>query len=206
MSLSASVEVLVQQLDQFRRFPQYALERRLDVFLSLFVEEFLSTRFEAPVHMVAPEFPLHREGNHLSTHVDYLLRREGPNPAWLFVEVKTSAEEVSREQLATYREAREYGMRHWRRDLLSSRDAAQGDAPRKTRYNRLLEQLAKAGAWQGEHPIEVVYLSPPSPLLAEPGQDGVSWIPLDEFARWKPRQHSELWEPVSELLRKLSVH
>jgi hypothetical protein len=206
MSLSASVEVLVQQLDHFRRFPKYALERRIDVFLSLFVEEFLSTRFGAPVRMVAPEFPLQGEGNHLGTHVDYLLRREGPHPAWLFLELKTSADAVSREQLATYRAAREYGMRHWRRDLLSSRNAVSGDAPRKSRYNRLLEQLAKAGAWQGEHPIEVVYLSPPSELFAEEGSAGVRWIPLDEFARWKPRQHSELWEPLSELLLKLSPH
>lgn len=205
MSLSASVEVLVQQLDHFRRFPKYALERRLDVFLSLFVEEFLSTRFEAPVRMVAPEFPLKREGNHLSTNVDYLLRREGPHPAWLFLELKTSADSVGREQLATYRAAREQGMRHWRRGLLSIRDAVRDDAPRKKRYNRLLEQLAKAGAWLGEYPIEVIYLSPPSPLFEEE-HEGVRWIPLDEFARWKPRQHSELWEPVSELLRKLSVH
>jgi hypothetical protein len=206
MSLSASVEVLVQQLDHFRRFPKYALERRLDVFLSLFVEEFLSTRFEAPVRMVAPEFPLKREGNQLSTNVDYLLRREGPTPAWLFLELKTSSDAVSREQLASYGAAREYGMRHVRRDLFSIRDAVGNDAPRKTRYNRLLEQLARAGAWLGEHPIEVVYLSPPSPLFDEPGNDWVRWIPLDEFARWKPRQHSELWEPVSELLVKLSVH
>lgn len=208
MSLDASVEALFTQLDGFRQLPKYALERRIDLFLSLFLEEFLSTRWEAPVSLVVPEFPIKEEENNRSCNVDYLLRRLGQKPAWVFLELKTSADSVDTAQLERYRAAREYGMRGWRKDLLHIRDAVSGNAPRKRRYNVLLEQLAKAGAWQEEHehpiPIEVVYLAPRSPVFEDARyKEWVRWLPLEEFARWKPQRHKELWAPVSALLLRM---
>ncbi len=201
MSLSQSVEVLFQQLDSFRGFPKYALERRLDVFVSLFLEEYLSTRFEAPVRIVAPEFPLKRKEDFQSTNVDYLLRREGPRPAWLFLELKTSAGSIDKAQLALYREAKERGMRDWRKDLMAIHERCRSDAARSEKYDVLLKALASAGAWQQELPIEVVYLSPPSRAFEASGfQEWGRWLPLEEFARWQPRRHAELWEHVRKLL------
>jgi hypothetical protein len=207
MSLDASVEALFTQLDGFRQLPQYALERRIDVFLSLYLEEYLSTRWEAPVSLVVPEFPLKDEERHRGCNVDYLLRRQGPRPAWVFLELKTAADSVDAARLDWYGEARQLGMSHWRKGLLSIHKAVSGDAPRRRKYSVLLEQLAKAGAWQEEHehplPMEVVYLAPRSPLFEDARyKEWVRWLPLEEFARWKPQRHAELWAPVSALLLK----
>lgn len=206
MSLDASVEALFKQLDEFRQFPKYSLERRIDLFLSLYLEEFLTTRWEAPVKLVVPEFPIKREQDNQSCNVDYLLRRGGPKPAWVFLELKTSPGSIGTEQLERYRAAQQLGMFHWRRDLLSIHKAASGEARRK--YAHLLEQLAKAGAWQEEHehplPIEVVYLAPRASVFEDARyKEWVRWLPLEEFARWKPQKHAELWGPVSALLTQM---
>ncbi len=205
MSLSESVEVLFQQLDSFRGFPKYALERRLDVFVSLFLEEYLSTRFEAPVRIVAPEFPLKREQDFQSINVDYLLRREGSSPAWLFLELKTSEGSIDKAQLALYREARERGMHHWRKAVMEIHGRIRSDAARSEKYEVLLKALASAGAWHSPElpdlPIEVVYLSPPSRAFEASGfKEWGRWLPLEEFARWQPRRHPELWAHVRKLL------
>ncbi len=102
MSQQSSLEVLFARLREWSRFPKYSLERRIDIFLTPFLAPFLSARMEAPVTLVAPEFPIKLESSNQSVNVDYLLRRDGRAPAWIFLELKTDARSLRDEQLAHY--------------------------------------------------------------------------------------------------------
>lgn len=75
--LNQSVDQLFKHLLGNRCFPKYQLERRLDIFISYFLEDFFSdpNHFGTKVKMVAPEFPIKNEGdnNYSSKNIDYLL-------------------------------------------------------------------------------------------------------------------------------------
>jgi hypothetical protein len=199
MSLADSLVDLVSRLDEWRQYPKYALERRLDIFLTPFLAPYLSQRMEAPVELVAPEFPLKRPDNAQSTNVDYLLHRRGErDPRWVFLELKTDEHSLSPEQLAIYLEASR------RRFSEVVDEVERGIAPRskhRAKYERLLERVRAGGVERLGDGIEIAYLSPKRPTsdLAAP----VRWFPFKDFATWKPTTHVELWEhlrPVIEIL------
>jgi hypothetical protein len=196
MSLASSIEALFSRLDDFRRFPKYSLERRLDLFIALFIEEFLSTRYETPIRIVAPEFPLKKKGDsNLSTNVDYLLYREGPKPAWILLELKTAEKSFHEEQEAIYRWASGRGMQALIEDLRKIKRASDY----KERYNVLIKQVNSINA-PADAAIEIAYLAP----ARSSDSPAIFWFLLDDFAKWSPTQHVELWPYVKKLLDGLS--
>ncbi|MCP3136651.1 hypothetical protein [Pyxidicoccus xibeiensis] len=195
MALDGSIAELFAQLEHFRQFPKYSLERRVDVFLALFIEEFLSEQCNAPVRIIAPEFPLKKEFGNQSTNVDYLLRRDGPSPAWLLLELKTSADSFCDQQLRTYLEARAVGMEA----LLGRIRTIQEATNHREKYEHLLQAVAREVPVEVE--CEVVYLAPVFPRSLS---EHVRVFTLDAFAAWRPtKRHLELWPHVRQLLQSL---
>ncbi|NMO16106.1 hypothetical protein HPC49_17895 [Pyxidicoccus fallax] len=195
MSLEGSITELFARLAHFSAFPKYSVERRVDLFLALFIEEFLSDQYDAPVRIIAPEFPLKREASNQSIHVDYLLRRDGPRPAWLFLELKTSADSFRDPQLEAYLRARAAGMPALLRDLHTIQRASD----HREKYAHLLQVVEREAPVDVE--CEVVYLSP---ALHWPLPEQVRVFTLDTLAAWSPRnRHVELWPHVRRLLESL---
>ena len=197
MRLADSLVDLVSRLEEWRQYPKYALERRLDIFLTPFLAPYLSQRMEAPVELVAPEFPLKRPDNAQSTNVDYLLHRRGErDPRWVFLELKTDARSLSTEQLEIY-------LRVSGRPFSEIVDEVEtGIAPsskQRAKYERLLERVRAGGVERLGDRVEIAYLSP-----ARPTTDArVRWFPFKDFASWKPASHLELWERLRPLIEVL---
>jgi len=194
--LASSLEEIFRRLDAWRAFPKYALERRLDIFLTPFLEPYLSQRMEAPVVLVAPEFPLKRDGSAQSTNVDYLLHRGGGRPAWVFLELKTDARSLSDEQLATYVAARQRGFQAVVDDI--ERDILPNTRQRE-KYRLLLETVRSAGSLADA--IEIAYLSPERPHTIAP----LTWFSFGDFATWSAPVHQELWSRLRPLVSSLHV-
>lgn len=94
------VAELFDRMDEWRHFPKYQLERRADIFFSLYLPEVLEAKLGFPMRPeLAPEFPV-RKGTidpHIQTddscNIDYLALSASGTEA-VFVELKT--EGVSR--------------------------------------------------------------------------------------------------------------
>ncbi len=196
MPQQSSLEVLFARLREWSRFRKYSLERRIDIFLTPFLAPFLSARMEAPVTLVAPEFPIKLESSNQSVNVDDLLRREGRSPAWLFLELKTDARSLRDEQLAHYLRARANGMARVLADLDPIRKATL--PVHRPKYDELRKAVDESGPAMDQ--IEIVYLSPESPAA-----EGVVWFSLKDFASWDAPDHRDLWSEVAGLLRALGA-
>lgn len=197
MALMRSVEDVLGYLEWARTFPKYALERRLDTFVALYLPAFLAHQFGAPVRHVAPEFPLRRPYDNRSTNVDFLLHRDGDTPAWLFVELKTDAASLDRKQLALYVEHARRGMR----ELLTDVERIHRASRQKGKYERLLSAVRSES--ELNRPVEVVCLAPPGVSTAP--EEGVRFFGLDVLARWLPGEHRELWALLQPLLASLGA-
>ncbi len=200
MDLLSSFNEILNRLEDWRGFPKYALERRLDIFLTPFVAPYLAARMGAPVELVAPGFPLKRDEDARSTNVDYLLHRGGPRPAWLFLELKTDCRSMRRKgpQLAIYLAAKERGFADIVGDI--ERDILPNTRHRP-KYQRLLKAVTEprgnGNVLRDE--IEVVYLSPKAPTKDR----RVAWYSFSDFASWTPSTHRQLWERMKPLVEAL---
>jgi hypothetical protein len=78
MPIDPKISELFDNLDWWRHLPNYQLERRVDIFFSLYLPRLLETKYHRPCRMLIPEFPIHvptiypKERGNLSYKVDYL--------------------------------------------------------------------------------------------------------------------------------------
>ena len=88
-----------EQLVYNRDFPNSQLERRLDIFINIFLEEILTNYLGKLVTYVCPEFPIKNKENNLSTKLDYLCTS---NTEIIFIELKTSKSSLKLSQAEIY--------------------------------------------------------------------------------------------------------
>ena len=87
--------MIFDRLDQWRHLPKYQLERRADIFFSLYIPEVLGWKYGISIHpIIIPEFPIRKgllpgiyNGND-STNVDYVAVSEARDTVF-FIELKT---------------------------------------------------------------------------------------------------------------------
>ena len=104
---------LFELLTDNKKFPSYQAERRIDIFINLFLEEIIRNEYsDSKISFVAPEFPLKtseisKKGKeyHRSTKVDYLCKRTLPESSStiLLIELKTDATSYNPIQHQIYR-------------------------------------------------------------------------------------------------------
>ena len=200
MNLDASMDLVVARLQRNRHFPKYQLERSIDGFLSLFIEEYLSLLYHADVQYVAAEFPIKKEGNNQSTNVDYVLFRRGDSPAWIFVELKTDEYSVREDQLAAYNTFKDVKMRNLLRRI---QENILPKSRQKKKYQYLINTIAQSVLEPDiDAPIMVVYIT--GHTIADQLKSkytNIEWIELSQFANeLSATKHPELWKHVSKLL------
>lgn len=99
---------MVRNLREWRRFPGYSVERRVEVLLSPYLEQALSRRMKSEVKL-AVEFPVPKRlfggdpSDRLHVAADFLCVRRDPRPAWILVELKADVASKRDEQLSAYR-------------------------------------------------------------------------------------------------------
>jgi hypothetical protein len=98
------IDDLFDRMDAWRRLPSYQLERRADLFFSLYLAEAIEARYGFPVNsQILPEFPVRigaiqpGSGSNQSVKIDYLVLSRGGDTAVL-VELKTEGRSRRDEQ------------------------------------------------------------------------------------------------------------
>src|SRR5688500_7039898 len=95
MTTQTRIEQLFRHLDRWRHLPNYQLERRADIFFSLYLPELVAEKVGRPIcPTVVPELPIlcsliwsDRQGMK-SVKADYLMIAEDRSEAYL-IELKT---------------------------------------------------------------------------------------------------------------------
>ncbi len=231
MSLSYSIANIMRRLEDWALLPKYQLERRVDIFLTPFLEALVSSELGGRATLVVPEFPLrtlYRPGavktrwqgsadaeddeddTAHTVNVDYLLwvEREGQAPTWVFLELKTDASSFKEGQALLYTTARDHGMARLRDDIDFVRKHSKQQAHK---YAELVKRLKEFDRKVDK--ISVLYLGPSD--LEErakkwkcgPEKRPDGYLTLSGFAKLPPDrippEHAELWPFVRDLLRKL---
>jgi hypothetical protein len=204
MTLDESIRLVIQRLHRNRKFPKYQLERSIDGFLALFLEEYLALHFDAPVTYVAAEFPLKKAGNNQSTNVDYLYLKTGSSPQWIFVELKTDPYSLREAQLHLYAETS--ATMTMQQLVQQVEQAILPKSKRKEKYRYLLEIVRADGrANVLDAPIHIVCITahPPDTRLRA-AYPQIDWVQLHDLAaKLTHTQHPELWHYVKELVLSL---
>ncbi len=103
MNAQQAVEKLFQNLTLWRNLPKYQLERRADIFFSLYLKEILETKFCADGNkvelspVIIPEFPLRHGDEHHTVNVDYVMFSKSLSTVYL-IEFKTDMGSLRDEQ------------------------------------------------------------------------------------------------------------
>lgn len=216
MSLEYSIASIVTRLTDWSGFPKYQLERRVDIFLTPFLESFVSNELKRPALLVAPEFPLlaglrddgpgasRQKLSGRTVNADYLFHVPGSAPGWLLLELKTDAASFDAEQAALYGIAKQRGMPALVEDLGLVLELT--EKRHKQKYEKLRSAIVSL-AGGAEEPILVAYLAPPA-LRAQAEKAAVDhFFSLDAFAEQDfgkiPPEHRDLWPYVRDLLRAI---
>ena len=151
------VSAIFDRMDEWRHLPSYQLERRADIFLSVYLREVLQRKFALSIkdHII-PEFPV-RNGTidpnaskikeNKSKKIDYVLFTEDMTTA-LFVELKTEGLSRRAEQDEYLRAAQSVGMTALLEGVLEISRAPRMKHYARTKYCRLLELIAQIGLIQ----------------------------------------------------------
>jgi hypothetical protein len=160
-------------MDVWRNLPAYQLERRADIFFSIYLPEILSCKFGAKVEGVIPEFPIrvgtihHDIDINKSFKVDYFAKASGKI---ILVELKTD-EGSRRDKQDWYLErAKEVGLV----ELLDGVRKIYKATNSKKKYEYLLGLLQDLGfividengtfeIAQANYVIQIVYIQPNNP-------------------------------------------
>lgn len=94
-------EAMLELLDKNKLMPYYAAERRIDLFINLFLEEILTAYYGEKVNFVVAEFPLKHALNNQADKLDYLCAFNKTKQP-IFVELKTDSISFKCKQAAYY--------------------------------------------------------------------------------------------------------
>ncbi len=169
-----TIDGVFSQLDEWRGFPAYQLERRADIYFALFLPFVLKERFElASEPDLIPEFPLRhgtlgtdatatgkgKIGKSQSVKVDYAAVSRDDGKVFL-VELKTDMASKRPAQDAYLQAASKKTFKELVGGVYEIRDAATGEAKRKyTNLIRYLEKIVVDELPQGMKP-QVAYVQP----------------------------------------------
>lgn len=144
--MESKIDELFGKLDRWRHFPAYQLERRADIFFSLYLPEILKLRFGRVPKAIIPEFPVRKgtidptSNSNQPFRIDYLAVMQDPLEL-IFVELKTDPASRNDDQDKYLLAAQEKGMPALLRGLLSIREATSAQG----KYDQLLTELSDAG-------------------------------------------------------------
>lgn len=96
----SKLEKIFSDLNKWRHFPKYQLERHAGIFFSIYLPEILEDCLKIKVKPhVIPEMPIFKEDNNQSTNVDYLLVGKDDDKDYVYlVELKTDISSLRKPQ------------------------------------------------------------------------------------------------------------
>ena len=151
MEYKGRLEQVFEQLRVWRDFPNYQLERRIDIFFAVHMKEILYETCEGfELGMLIPEFPLRkgttysklegdRKQQNRSTKADYLAFSKDLGRC-ILIELKTDVTSINKKQLQEMITAKETGLG----DLLHDLGTLRKKSNKRNKYDKLIEPLILA--------------------------------------------------------------
>lgn len=192
-----SVSKIIDSLISNKRIPKFQFERVSEPFISLFLSEWLSQKWECSVEFVVPEFPIKIKDSKQSTNSDFLFKTD--QPRLILVELKTETDSESKqkkEQIDSYRKALERGWSKLRSDIC----VISKNSSKKEKYHHLKEIVDESinNSDSEDVSLEVLFITP-DPERPQKLPEEFSWESLREFFRFTSSEHPELWAEVKRL-------
>jgi len=138
---------IFERLSDWKRLPNYQLERRLDIFISMYVKELLEEKLWPLSDVIIPEFPISRKtlgetsGINQTVKVDYVLfPMDFKNPI-IFLELKTDNGSVRDGQINYLLKAKNAGIEIILNDWIE----VYNKSTSKKKYKYLFEKLEESG-------------------------------------------------------------
>ncbi len=138
---------VLERLKQWRHFPAYQLERRVDVFFSFLLPGIIRNEFKLKKTddlIVIPEFPLHKRevlgenDSNESIKVDFAVFSKTDKQIYL-VELKTDNNSIEKKQLERMETAKNAGVQHLLKGVIEC--AIHSDSRRQRKYVHLIREL-----------------------------------------------------------------
>ncbi len=187
----SKINQLFNNLDTWRHLPNYQLERRADIFFSLYLAEVLhEQKFLELVGelSIIPEFPCRigtvdcQSESNRSFKIDYLVTSETSRKA-CFVELKTDNGSVAHTQIVNMQKA-------CAKSLGSLTSAISNQIMDNTnagsKYSYLIEKTKKYEEWKNVHP-KIVFIVPIAPPISSPlnqvSKDQITILTFEDFIK-----------------------
>jgi hypothetical protein len=225
----SELDRVFDRLNQWRNLPAYQLERRVDIFFALYLDQVLSKVVGTPIDpRLVPEFPLKQEREAKSSDkVDYLAISRDRTRSF-FVELKTDNASVNPQQYQYLLNAQKKGLLAKLEGLKAIVDQHKIKSARK-KYFCLFKELAELdlvrlpegleeriyapnsrgvfdlfGAIEVRDPcptVEIVYVVPSSTDAPMGSSGEVIWITFEQFAACLEPSNDPLAQKFAEMLR-----
>jgi len=171
------IDVIFNRLDDWRKLPSYQLERRFDIFFSLYLEDILAKKYKTTITAIIPEFPVrvgylksnHRRPNK-SFKIDYLAI-SAKDKRVFFVELKTDNSSIRPIQMQNMLKAKELGLNKIIEGIIKVyNEAVKSYSKFKTKHLFLLQTLQNYGlvTWQNNKFVAIDNKYAISIVLIEP--------------------------------------
>lgn len=180
------INQLFDHMDAWRHLPAYQLERRADIFFSIYLPEMLAMNYGVDIEAIIPEFPVRigsifpETNTNQSFKIDYLAKVKGENILYL-IELKTDQSSRRDKQDWYLEKAKEAGSVL----LLEGLELIYKATNAKKKYRYLFEELERMGLLSisgndriqpnpNPYDIKVIYIQPNNPGGQENTIDSVT--------------------------------
>jgi hypothetical protein len=193
------LQSVIELLKTNREYPKYQMERRVDIFINLFLPDIIKWHF-GPSFVtgpIIPELPLKKEGNFQSVNVDYFTICSAQKVGFL-IELKTDARSIKAIQLERYLRVSEDGFKNILKGIRDITDSPNNKY--RAKYNQLLKILQKDPNAQ-DIKLEIIYLIPNSCKhkldgLVKRSSIKVHLITFDELRSLHPERFQKEWDLI----------
>jgi len=109
------IDKLFESMKKWKAFPNYKMETKVDIILSLYLKDILEYKYKKPIKLILPEFPVHLNTiypgtNNKSVKIDFAALTE-ENHVYL-IEFKTDDKSIRDEQIKYLKTSVEVGFQN----------------------------------------------------------------------------------------------
>lgn len=201
--------ILFRNLDEWRHLPDYQLERRVDIFFTIFLIDFLKTKFPNEIFQdrIIPEFPIKKKDDksNRTVKIDYLV---ASNSKVYFIELKTDPKSFDLRQYHNMKNAQDNKEGFLK--VLGDLDEVYKATNAKNKYLHLYSHLEILGYQKPydtakEKAIEIIYIAPDSETIREQVDENVYIFDFIEIAEYLDHRQDESMKLFSKYLKDWTV-
>ena len=189
-------ESIFELLLENKSLPYYQAERRIDIFVNLFLSEILNYSLKKTgIQYVLPELPLKKEMGHRSTKVDYLCFDSNEKIIY-FVELKTDSNSFKGGQLDIYQAYKTW--EQCQSDIKAITKISKAK-PKFEKLNMKLHSLNLLDESSSSYKIKIVYIAPESSstrkkIISKDKLNNVSYIAFSELSAFNSTLYPAEWQ------------